>query len=147
LGYALRGIVEGYLFFKEPTFLSAAQLTANALIRALRADGALPGRFDRRWRAATEAVCLTGSSQIANCWLQLYQITGNAAYRDAGCRVNAWVRRSIRLEGVADICGAVKGSLPADGDYCRFEYPNWATKFTIDANALELAVIGADGRL
>jgi hypothetical protein len=33
--------------------------------------------------------------------------------------------------------GAVKGSFPIDGDYGKFEYPNWATKFAIDSYTAE----------
>jgi len=34
---------------------------------------------------------------------------------------------------------------PVDGDYGRFEYLNWAVKFTIDANRKQLELAGADG--
>ena len=143
LGYFLRGVIEGYLFSKEQELLTAARKTADALMGAVCPDGSLPGRLDSDWRAGMKEVCVTGSSQIAHCWLQLYQITGNEKYREAGRRVNAWVRRTIKLEGPAEVRGAAKGSLPADGDYCRYEYPNWATKFTIDSNMLELAIDAA----
>jgi hypothetical protein len=39
--------------------------------------------------------------------------------------------------------GALKGSFPLYGGYCSYQYPNWATKFLIDANMLELAAAGA----
>jgi len=140
IGYALRGVIEGYLFSKDERLLSAAKKTANGAKTALRADGWLPGRLDCNWRAGAPWACVTGSSQIAHCWLRLYQITGDTNYRDAGLRANSWVRRTVNLEGAPDVRGAVKGAFPVNGDYCRFEYPNWATKFTIDANVLELAI-------
>ena len=34
----------------------------------------------------------------------------------------------------------MKGSFPVDGDYGRFEFLNWACKFTVDANVQELAL-------
>ena len=34
--------------------------------------------------------------------------------------------------------GGVKGSFPVDGDYGAWAYLNWAAKFCIDANLLEL---------
>jgi Squalene-hopene cyclase C-terminal domain len=137
LGYALRGVVEGYRFSGEAGLLAAARRTADGLVSALRPDGWLPGRLDARWRAAADWVCLTGSSQVAHCWLQLYQITGAKRYRDAAQRANRWVRRTVLLDGPAEQRGGVKGSFPFDGGYGRFEFLNWAVKFTIDANLLE----------
>jgi hypothetical protein len=137
LGYALRGVIEAYRFSGEAMLLAAARRTADGLVSALRPDGRLPGRLDARWRAAADWVCLTGSSQIAHCWLQLYQITGEGRYRDAGRQANAWVRRTVSLDGPVEQRGGVKGSFPFDGGYGAFEYLNWAAKFTIDANMLE----------
>jgi Squalene-hopene cyclase C-terminal domain len=137
LGYALRGVIEGYRLAGDPALLAAARRTADGLISALRPDGWVPGRLDARWRAAADWVCVTGSSQIAHCWWQLYEITGDERYRGASRRVNAWVRRTIALDGPVGQRGGVKGSFPFDGDYGRFEYLNWAVKFTLDANLLE----------
>jgi Squalene-hopene cyclase C-terminal domain len=137
LGYALRGVVEGYRFSGEAELLTAARRTADGLISALRPDGWLPGRLDARWRAAADWVCLTGSSQIAHCWLQLYQITGVESYRDAARRTNAWVRRTVSIDGPGGQRGGVKGAFPFDGGYGAFEFLNWAVKFTVDANLLE----------
>src|SRR6202035_2653619 len=136
LGYALRGIIEGYLFFEDRELLAAAEKMAKGLLSALRPNGALPARLDGTWRATVSGVCVTGSSQVAHCWFKLYQITGDKTYLEAGRRVNSWVRRLIKIEGPAEIRGAVKGSFPADYNYCKFEYPNWATKFSIDSNAI-----------
>jgi hypothetical protein len=137
LGYALRGVIEGYRLGGEARLLAAARRTADGLISALRPDGWLPGRLDARWRAAADWVCLTGSSQIAHCWLLLYQITGADSYRDAARRTNQWVRRTVSLDGPPEQRGGVKGSFPFDGGYGAFEFLNWAVKFTIDANLLE----------
>ena len=38
-----------------------------------------------------------------------------------------------------EIRGGVKGSQPINGDYGKWQYLNWACKFTIDANRAELA--------
>jgi hypothetical protein len=137
LGYALRGLIEGHLFSSEAVLLDAARRAADGMLTALRADGKLPGRLDARWRGTVNWACLTGSSQIAHCWLQLYRITGEQCYLEAGMRANAWVRRTVALDGPPAIRGGVKGSFPVDGDYGAFEFLNWAGKFTADANMLE----------
>ena len=54
-------------------------------------------------------------------------------------RVNAYVRRTVRVIGDDNTRGAVKGSFPVSGDYGSDEYLNWAAKFFVDANRLERA--------
>jgi prenyltransferase/squalene oxidase-like repeat protein len=137
LGYALRGIIEACLFFQDDSLLRAALKTANGLMSAMREDGRLPGRLDRSWRGTVPWVCLTGSAQIAICWLLLYQLTGEPRYFEAASAVNAYVRRTVRVGGPPEMRGAVKGSFPVYGDYGRYEYLNWACKFVVDANVLE----------
>ena len=137
LGYALRGVIEAHLFTGEKRLLEAAQLAAGGLMTALKPDGWLPGRLDAEWQGTVDWVCITGSSQIAHCWLQLYRITGDPRYSAAAMRVNAWVRRTIAIDGPPESRGGVKGSFPVDGGYGAFEFLNWACKFTIDAQLLE----------
>ncbi|MGH7620876.1 MAG: hypothetical protein ACREMU_00915 [Gemmatimonadaceae bacterium] len=137
IGYVLRGVIEGYRFSGEQAILDAALRTANGAMTALAPNGFLPGRLRRDWSGAVSWACLTGSVQIAHCWLMLYQITGDAKYRDAARRANAFVRARVRTSGAPELCGGVKGSFPVDGEYGQFEYLNWACKFFIDANILE----------
>lgn len=141
LGYALRGILEAYSYSRHSRYLDAACRTATGIMTALHPDGRLPGRLDANWRAAVDWVCLTGASQIAECWLVLSNLTGRADFRDAGLRTNAFVRRTIAMEGPPEIRGGVKGSYPVDGHYGRWQYLNWACKFTIDANCAELDLV------
>ncbi len=37
------------------------------------------------------------------------------------------------LDGAAAVRGAIAGSYPIWGRYSRFEFPNWAAKFFVDA--------------
>jgi hypothetical protein len=137
LGYSLRGMLEAYRFSRAPDLLAAARRTADGLRSALKQDGFLPGQLASDWSPAASWACLTGSVQIAYCWLALYQETGDVRYRDAGVAANRYVRRTLKSHGPATMRGAVKGSFPVDGEYCRFEYPNWAAKFLVDALLLE----------
>jgi hypothetical protein len=142
LGYAFRGIVEAYRFTEDKDLLSRCRRTADGLLGAVRSDGFLPGRLDAQWRGVVDWACLTGSAQIAHCWLMLYQLCGDRRYRDAAYAVNRYVRRTASRDVSPDTRGAVKGSFPVSGDYGRFEYLSWACKFFIDANLLERAVRG-----
>ena len=140
LGYVLRGVLEAYEFSSNADFLDAAKLTANGLLKAIDDNGYLPGRLKADWSPAVSWACLTGSVQIAYCWLRLFEITGDPAYLDAGKRANLYVRRTLSTDGDPHIVGGVRGSFPVDGDYGRFEFLNWAAKFFIDSHVKELSL-------
>jgi hypothetical protein len=140
IGYVLRGVIEAHRYTGQPSLLDAARKTADGLLSALGRDGSLAGRLHADWHPAVTWTCVTGSAQIALCWLLLYRQTGHRPYRDAAYRANAYVRRTIDVYGAPDIRGGVKGSFPVDGGYNAYQYLNWACKFTVDANVLELAV-------
>jgi hypothetical protein len=140
IGYALRGVLEAFRFSDDPVFLDAARLTADGLISAQRSDGYLPGCLLSDWSAATDSACLTGSAQIAHCWMLLFQYTHETRYAEAARRTNQFVRRTVRVDGLPEIRGGVKGSFPVDGDYASYEYPNWAAKFLADSLMLEAEV-------
>jgi len=137
IGYALRGVLEAYRFCLDPVLLDAARRIADGLVHALNADGRLPGRLEPGWLGSVPWVCLTGAAQVASCWMLLYRITGARRYLQAAFASNAFVRRTVHLDGPASIRGAVKGSYPIDGDYGRFQYLNWAAKFLADSLMLE----------
>ena len=138
LGYALRGVVEAYIATGDEKYLNAACLTADGLLRAFEPDGRLPGRLDEEWRPAADWVCLTGASQVAESLLLLSDRTGRDDYKRAAKRANSYIRRTVAMTGPPEIRGGVKGSFPVDGWYGRWQYLNWACKFTIDSNLAEL---------
>jgi hypothetical protein len=144
LGYVLRGVWEAYRYSKDQVFLIAAEKTAAGLASALREDGFLPGRLDSNWRQAAPWACLTGTVQVAYCWMALYLETGKETFRDAAFAANRWVRRTMDISGPEEIRGGIKGSFPVSGDYGRYQYLNWAAKFFIDSNRLESFIRSAD---
>lgn len=137
IGYALRGILEAHRFSSEDLFLAAARRTGLGLLRALEANGCLPGRLDARWLRAAPWSCLTGTVQIAHCWLMLFELTGERSFLEGAQKANSLVRRTVRTEGDPDAVGGVKGSFPISGDYGKYQYLSWAVKFFIDANRYE----------
>ncbi|MCP5157415.1 MAG: hypothetical protein H6983_24790 [Ectothiorhodospiraceae bacterium] len=145
IGYVLRGILEAHRYSGDSDFLEAALLTARNLVRCVDADGRLPAQLDASWNAAAPHVCLTGSVQNAHCLLMLHAQTGEAGFLETAQRLNRYVRRTVRLDGPPETRGAVKGSFPVDGTYGRYEYLNWAAKFFIDANLVELRLHEAVG--
>ena len=141
LGYVLRGVVEAYRISGDTTFLDSATRCAEGAMSALLPSGALPGHLNSNWGGPASWSCLTGSAQIAHCWLMLAEMTGRTDFSEAGHRALAFVRRTVRLEGPASVRGGVKGSFPVNGGYCWWEYPNWAAKFLLDALVLEGALL------
>jgi hypothetical protein len=144
LGYALRGIIEGYRYNREEILLAAARRTADGLMTALEEDGFLSGFLSSEWQPRARWACLTGTVQIAHCWLSLYQFTGEDRYRKAAQLANRFVRRTQDVGGRPEVRGAIKGSFPVNGEYGTNQYLNWAAKFFIDANLLEKTV--AEGK-
>jgi len=139
IGYALRGVVEAHLWSHDGELLRAACRTAEGILTAVAPDGRLAGRLDARWRPGADYVCLTGSTQIAHSLFLLTRLTNDARYRDAGLRLNKYVRRTVNVLGDPNMAGGVKGSFPVDGEYGRYQYLNWACKFLIDSCVEEKA--------
>ena len=137
IGYALRGILEGWRYSRNPELFQSACITAESLIKCIDSDGKLPGRLDHQWNPAVSWVCLTGSSQIAHCLLMIFQENKEEKYLTAAKLLNKFVRRTVKVRGDDFQCGGVKGSFPVSGEYGHYQFLNWAVKFTIDANLLE----------
>lgn len=138
IGYALRGVLEAHAASPSSHTLDAAHRSGQGLLGALAPDGFLPGVLDTAWKPMATWSCLTGSAQVALCWMQLEQLTGDARYGNAAKSINGHVRRTVRLAGSDDFVGGVFGSFPLDGDYCPFALPNWAAKFLADSIMQEL---------
>ena len=138
LGYYLRGIIEGYKFKKDEKILNSAVMTAKGLLSALKENGFLPGRLNREWQGTVEWSCLTGTVQVAHCWMELYRITGDTRFWEAATVANSFVRRTMKIDDQnPGIHGGIKGSFPIDGQYGTYQFLNWACKFFIDSNLLE----------
>jgi hypothetical protein len=71
---------------------------------------------------------------MARLWLSFYDVTGDQTYFRAAEKAITFVVRTQNMNSSnTNIYGAVAGSYPIYGLYERFKYPNWATKFLIDA--------------
>ena len=140
LGYCLRGLMEAVRFRSEPDIRTAAEKLARGLLGTQRPDGSLPGKLRSDWSPAADWVCLTGVVQIAASWFDLYELTRDAAWLSAARRANAYVRRTVVVNGLPEVRGGVKGSFPVEGDYGTFEYLNWACKFLLDSCLVERRV-------
>jgi hypothetical protein len=138
IGYALQGILEVGTLSGHGEFLRHVTRTVDSLLGNLRSDGFLPGRFFEDWHPASLSSCLTGSAQLAIVCFRLFQETDNAVYRAAGDRLLNLLKGLQTLDSaMPGVNGALPGSFPVLGAYMYLGYPNWATKYLLDALMLQ----------
>ncbi len=134
LAYTAEGLFECGMLLGETHMITAARKTADALMSIQRPDGSLAGTYGPAWNRPARWSCLTGNCQMTRLWLRFYQITGEAAYLDAGQKAIRFVASVQDIQTTnANLYGAISGSQPLWGEYERFKTPNWAAKFFIDA--------------
>jgi hypothetical protein len=134
LGYTLQGVFEVGVLAEREDFIAAAELgLVNALKRTL-SNGFLAGRFDKHWKPAANLVCLTGSCQLAVVAYRFVELFGKSSLLAAADRLMSFVKATQSLDGEdPNVIGAIAGSYPILGGYMTGGYPNWATKYFIDA--------------
>jgi len=134
IAYVMEGLMESSLLLQELRLLEAAVRTAQALKNEFDRRGWLPARFDSNWKSSDRFSCVTGNAQTALVWLRLYEITGRQDFREAGLRMNEWLK-GIQIQSIADpnLHGGMPGSSPIYGSYEPVRLPNWAAKFFADA--------------
>lgn len=140
IAYATRGILECAALLHNDNYLAAAMKTADALLKLFNTDGYLRARYDQDWKSTGTYSCLTGDAQISLIWLRMFEISRNPEYLLHARRLNAYLR-TVHGKHVsssnAGVRGAIAGSDPIYGKYMPFSFPNWATKFFVDALLLE----------
>ena len=141
LAYSMQGLIGIGKITGRGDLIDCARRLADAEIRIMRSDGFIPGRQDSTFRPAVEWCCLTGSAQTSMVWSELYLLTHEEKYRAAVLRINRYLmaRHDIRNPDLR-LRGGVPGSWPVWGDYGRLRILNWATKFLVDALALEAKI-------
>ncbi len=131
IAYAVRGFLECGVLLGEEKWVAIArsamdEITARSTVRT-------PGEFDEQWKGNLRFLCVTGNCQLSLNSSRLFELTGEVKYREAAQKFLAEAIPSQRLDGGADVFGAVPGSIPFWGKYMRLRYPNWAAKFLLDA--------------
>lgn len=138
MGYTLQGILEVGMLAQRPDFIAAAKAGADPLIARINRRGLLSGRFYADWEPAVLSSCLTGNAQIAIVCFRLFEATGMVHYKEAAdTLVNALKVLQETKSPNSPFNGAIAGSFPIFGGYMRGGYPNWATKYFIDALLLQ----------
>ncbi len=137
IAYTAQGLFESGLLLSDAWYTDAAQRCADAAIALMQADGFLAGEITVAGAPSARYCCLTGNCQFAIVWARLHETTGDERYRRAAILATDYVMNCQDIETAnPDVRGAIAGSFPLWGRYAPFSYPNWATKFFVDAMLL-----------
>ncbi len=140
ISYAICGLQESGWLLADERYLAAAQRCSEAARQLMRADGFIPGQIDPEGQAKATYSCLTGQCQLAIVWAKQHARGGNAALKTAAQQSLRYVMSHQRLaDGNPSVRGAIAGSFPLHGRYAPLSYPNWASKFFVDAALLQRA--------
>jgi hypothetical protein len=138
IGYTLQGILEVGILAGRNDFIHAVRLGVDPLLSRISTDGFLNGRFYSDWMPASFSCCLTGSAQLAVVCYRLYQHTGEPNYRRFGDLLLNFLKPLQWLDSeCTPVNGAIAGCFPIFGEYMTGGYPNWATKYFLDALMLQ----------
>jgi uncharacterized protein YyaL (SSP411 family) len=137
LAYSIRGLAEVGAATGDGRFMDQACDMSRALCGLQRTDGSLPGQVRPDWTSNSRWSCVTGNAQMALNWLRLSQLTGDRRFRQAGIQANRFNMSVQQGKGPPETAGALPGSFPLSGAYMTWRFPNWATKFFMDALMLE----------
>jgi hypothetical protein len=142
IAYTIRGLWESSFLLDDSRYREAAERGARQVARHLRPDGFLPGQIDEWGRETSNYCCLTGNCQMGGIWSKVFEVSGDELFRAAALRALDYVMRRQDIEtSDLNVRGAIKGSHPIWGRYAPMSYPNWATKFFIDAMLLRARLI------
>ena len=144
ISYTLQGILEIGISAGRAEFVQSSRRAVDALLPHVTDDGFIPGRFFSDWGAACFSSCLTGSAQLAVVCYRLYERLGDRHYWEAAERLVNYLK-FLQLLNSPNLAlnGALPGSFPLFGNYMTAGYPNWATKYLLDALLLQHRLAGS----
>ncbi|HEU4855480.1 MAG TPA: hypothetical protein VFS89_09400 [Nitrosospira sp.] len=138
MGYTLQGVLEVGVAAARADFISAARRGVDPLVARLDHHGLLAGRYYADWEPGALSSCLTGNAQIAIVCYRLSELTGERHYKNAADRMVETLKDLQETDSPNPaLNGAIAGSFPLFGGYMRAGYPNWATKYFVDALLLQ----------
>lgn len=134
IAYVLQGLIEIHCISGRESYLAAVRRAAESIVSAYSANGYLASEIGENWEFRSRHLCLTGCAQLAIVFFRLYVLEGEKRFLDTGLSLLADVAatQDVTSRGSPQY-GGIKGSLPIYGRYAPLQYPNWATKFFIDA--------------
>ena len=144
IAYVLQGLIEIFCISGREQYLAAVRRTCERIVSVYGAKRRLVSEIGENWEFVSRHLCLTGYAQLAIVFFRLYGIDGDKRYLNAGLNLLDDVAATQDLTSPEKPhYGGIKGSLPIYGRYAPLQYPNWATKFFIDALLAKQGVLNA----
>jgi hypothetical protein len=144
----LQGLIEIHCISGRASYLAAVRRAAERIVSVYGAKRYLASEIGENWEFLARHLCLTGYAQLAIVFFRLYGLDGDKRFLDVGLNLLDDVAATQNVMSPAKpYYGGIKGSFPIYGRYATLQYPNWATKFFIDALlAKRRALTGPTGR-
>lgn len=133
LAYVLQGLIEFYALTGDQRFLDAVKASCDRVVRLYGTRRKLTSELGDDWKSLSSHLCLTGYAQLSIILFDLFRITSENSYLNTALNLLDDVSRSQDIRKGNPYSGAIKGSRPVYGRYAPLQYPNWATKFYVDA--------------
>ncbi len=134
IGYTIDGLFDIGVLLGEEKFVNGAKLALDGVLEQMDADGHIPGRLDRDWKAAAHFECLTGIAQVGVTAMKVYQRSGESSYKEKASRAKEFLKTCQNNfdEKLGGGIGAMWGSWPISGEYQSYQSLNWAAKYFAD---------------
>jgi len=142
IAYTIRGLLESGLILENELYIQTAYESAIRLLNSFKENGKLHARFNSKWESDDYFSCLTGDAQISIVWFKLYEIYQDNQFLINAVKLNNYLKlKQVISKRFKSIDGAIKGSDPIWGNYMRYTFLNWATKFYCDALIIERKIL------
>ena len=130
----LRGLLEIHRLTGDKAMLEAVRLSADKVVSLYGGRRKIAANIGSDWDYLSNHICLTGYAQLAIILFRLFDLAGDENYLNTALDLVDGVAATQNItDRNAPHFGGIKGSLPIYGRYATLQYPNWATKFFIDA--------------
>lgn len=136
IAYTIRGFYESSVILNDQNINHMAISLADKVMRNRELKGKLAGWYDEKWNGSYWFTCLTGNCQMAIIFSRIFEQTKDPRYLNTALKVFGDVVDEQNMNSGVNKRGALPGSAPFHGRYLAFRYPNWATKFFLDAYLL-----------
>jgi hypothetical protein len=145
IAYVLQGLLEIHCISGREPYLAAVRRTAERIVSVYGSRRQLVSEIGENWKFLSS---LTGYAQLAIVFFRLHGLDGDQRYLNAGLNLLDDVAATQDVTSKArPHYGGIKGSLPIYGRYAPLQYPNWATKFFIDALLAKQGALNASDRI
>jgi hypothetical protein len=138
IAYTIDGIIESGDLLGDKKYAATIKRTADVLLNLFLEKKYLWGRYARDWKPSEYLIC-TGGAQMSIVWMKFYNLYGDEKYLRGAREMNSLLMyiQGLTRDGRKEINGAIQGSFPIWGRYEPFAFPNWATKYFLEALLLE----------